>query len=47
MLDTVDNLPGADFQNIDTRATSAKDVFLIFADLKNKQTQSFKAQCHS
>lgn len=36
MLNTVDHLPGADLQNIDTRATSTKDVFLIFADLKNK-----------
>lgn len=43
MLNTVDDLPRADLQNIDTRATSAKDVFLVFADLKNqKQTDEVK-----
>lgn len=37
MLNTVNDLPGADLQNIDSRATGAKDVFLIFADLKQKE----------
>lgn len=37
MLNTVDDLPRADLQNIDMRPTSAKDVLFIFADLKNKQ----------
>lgn len=32
----MDNLPCTDLQNIDTRSTGAKDVILIFADLKNK-----------
>lgn len=35
MLDTVDDLPCADLQNIHTRSTRAKDVLLIFADLKH------------
>lgn len=34
MLNTVNNLSRADLQNIDTRATSAKDELFIFADLK-------------
>lgn len=37
MFYTVDDLSCADLQNIDTRSTSAKDVFLIFADLENKR----------
>lgn len=35
MLHTVDDLPRADLQNIDTRSTGAEDVLFIFADLKN------------
>lgn len=44
VFNTVDNLPGADLQNIDMRSTSAKNVLLIFADLKNKKqiNQKFK-----
>lgn len=40
MLNTVNDLPSADLQNIDSRATGAKDVFLIFADLKKKGERS-------
>lgn len=48
MLNTVDYLPRADLQNIDTRATSAKDVFLIFADLeKNRQDRGMKGAVKS
>lgn len=36
VFNAVDDLPCADLQNIDTRSTGAKNVILIFADLKNK-----------
>lgn len=37
MLNTVDDLPRTDLQNIDTSSTSAEDVIFIFAYLENKQ----------
>lgn len=40
MLNTVNDLPSADLQNIDSRATGTKDVFLIFADLEKKGERS-------
>lgn len=45
MLNTVDNLPCADFQNIDTSSTSAKDEFLIFTDLKKTDWLKMLVDC--
>jgi len=42
MLNTVDNLPCADLQNVDTRFTSAKDVLFIVADLENNQPERLR-----
>lgn len=40
MLNTVNNLPRTDLQNIDMRATSAKDELLILADLKQSNAKN-------
>lgn len=39
MLNAVNNLPRADLQNIDPRATRAKDELFILADLKQTNTK--------
>lgn len=35
MFNAVNNLSGADVQNVDARSTRTKDVIFIFADLEN------------
>lgn len=40
MLNAVNNLSRADLQNIDPRATSAKDELFILADLKQTNAKS-------
>lgn len=37
VFNAVDDLSCADLQNIDTGCTGAKNVLLIFADLKNNR----------